>query len=122
MITPSIYKIKHLRLGTLYIMPKPSGEWLYEDINYFSSIKITKIVSLLQEYEAFSLGLSEEGLICNQNSIEFVQFQIKDRGVPDIENFRVLVTQLSLDLKNGKNIAIHCRAGVGRAGLLSLVY
>jgi len=119
MITPSIYKIRQLGLGTLYLMPKPSREWLDEDITYFASIKITKIVSLLEEYEAFSLGLSEERLICNQKGIEFIQFQIEDRGVPDIKIFRALVTQLSLDLKNGENIAIHCRAGVGRAGLLS---
>ena len=119
MIRPSIYKIKQIGLGILYIMPKPSGQWLEDDISYFKSMDINIIVSLLEDSEAYSLGLDDEKKICHKYNIKFIQIPTKDRGLPNKEKLKTLVSQLLEALEDGKNIAIHCRAGIGRAGLLS---
>ena len=45
---------------------------------------------------------------------------IQDRNVPDSEGaVTKLVVQLERDLNRGKNVALHCRQGVGRTGLIA---
>lgn len=80
---------------------------------------IDKIVSLLEPDEAADLGLVGEAAACSGHGIDFAQFSIPDRGVPELGAFRSLVEKLIHDLNAGTNIAIHCRAGIGRTGILA---
>lgn len=116
---PSIYKIQIALAGDLYIMPKPSGEWLRDDVKAYREIGISKIVSLLEHDEASELGLSDEGDICEAFGIGFAQYPIKDRGLPTNDDFCELVNSTCVALKNGSNVAVHCRAGIGRSGMLT---
>jgi protein-tyrosine phosphatase len=79
-----------------------------------------KVVSFLQINEAKSLGLEYEETELAKNQIEFINFQIKDHNVPQfILPFNQLVKVLSADLDQGKNLALHCYAGIGRTGMLA---
>jgi protein-tyrosine phosphatase len=52
--------------------------------------------------------------------MEFYSLPIVDRSVPssDAEAARLLA-EMEEALNRGKNVAIHCRQGVGRAGLIA---
>lgn len=131
---PNIYKVtEKIGKGTLYVMPRPSEIWLEEDIKYFSSIGIDIVVSLLEKSEAIKLGLKNEAELLKKNNIsgkcffvkkhlseiQFINYPIKDRDIPKDADFEKLVISIHRELLDGHNVAIHCRAGIGRTGVLS---
>ena len=113
---PNIYKVDSNTPGRLFIMPKPSGEWLKDDISYYQSIGVNKIASLLTNEEIIDLDLDNESTVCQNAGIPFHRFPINDRHTPKSDGFSNLVQQLSIALQKGQSIPIHCRAGIGRAG------
>ena len=118
-MTPNLFKVSNVGNGLLYVMPKPSAEWLLDDVTYFHSKGITKVVSLLQAGEEYELGLSKERELCEAAGIQFSSFPIEDRGLPSINPFKKWVTDLYAELQSGEHITLHCRAGIGRTGLLA---
>ena len=66
------------------------------------------------------LDLEPEARLCKAQGIEFVSFQITDRGVPaSARKMLELVKTLDKDLSQAKTVLIHCRQGIGRAPLLA---
>ncbi|WP_108812652.1 phosphatase domain-containing putative toxin [Sphingorhabdus sp. Alg231-15] len=115
---PSIYKINGPTIGSLFQMPKPSGEWLLDDLKFYQSSGMDHIVSLLESEEAAELGLLREQEKCDQIGLQFTSFPIPDRKIPDLDSFKPAVTNLVTKLSQGQSLGIHCRAGIGRSGLL----
>ncbi len=119
-MNPSIYEVKQIGSGYLYVMPCPRAEMLAEDLQYFQQMNIRKIVSLLENGEAAARGLTFEEHLCQQLGMEFTQYPIPDQHTPKkIRTFHTLVEQLYAELLSGKNISIHCFAGIGRTGVLA---
>ncbi|PID49108.1 MAG: hypothetical protein CR991_08460 [Proteobacteria bacterium] len=119
-MNPSIYEIKQVDLGRLFIMPCPDGDSLQADLSYYRTLGIRKVVSLLEVREAENCGVAQEEQLCQTLGLEFMQYPIRDRRAPtDQRSFKKIVTQLYSELRSGKNIAIHCYAGIGRTGVLS---
>jgi protein-tyrosine phosphatase len=116
-LKPSIYLVASGLPGTLYIMPKPSGEWLHEDIGHFESLGIKLIVSMLETAEASELLLDSERAICAEYGVDFIQFPVPDRGLPEETSFSQLIRNISARLRNAETVAVHCRAGIGRSGM-----
>jgi protein-tyrosine phosphatase len=117
---PSVYPIPLDVPGRLWIMPRPKMEWLAEEIAAYHLLGMDKVVSLLTADEADALGLSEEGAMCAARGITFVNYPIPDRCVAvDAGTFAALANDLLGDLKAGRGVGIHCRAGIGRAGTLA---
>jgi len=116
---PSLYLIENCPAGCLFIMPKPSGEWLEDDIAHYKMKGITDVVSLLRNDEIVELNLLDEERFCTNANIGFTRLPIRDRGLPDLNLLKQLALKLAEILKNEASLAIHCRAGIGRAGLLS---
>jgi protein-tyrosine phosphatase len=78
------------------------------------------VVSLLESDEADQLGLLEESKVAEENGIRFISFPIPDRGVPASVKAAVsLMANIAGALEEGKNVAVHCRQGVGRSGLIA---
>ncbi|MEO0342156.1 MAG: protein-tyrosine phosphatase family protein [Pseudomonadota bacterium] len=100
-------------------MPKPSGEWLAEDIAYYASVGVTQITSLIEKHEAAELGLQNEQQACQAAGLQFVSFPIQDYGLPERDAFVDLANQTRAQIEQGACVAIHCRAGIGRSGMLS---
>jgi len=117
---PAMYKVIEIEGGVLSVMAKPvSGEWIEDEFIGFARLGIDKIVSLLEGWEQRELGLGDEAKLCEKNNIEYVSFPIPDRGLPSTDLALVLAEELHADICAGKHIAIHCRAGIGRTGIIA---
>lgn len=108
--------------GRIAIMPRPrGGDWLEDEVQSWRSEGIDVVVSLLTTAEVVDLDLADEERLCKASGIDFRAFPIPDRAIPAARaGFLDLATALASDLAMGKNIAIHCRQGIGRAPLLAL--
>ena len=107
--------------GRLGIVPRPRGdEWLDDETRAWREAGIDVIVSLLEPGEEAELALVGESASSAASGLEFRSFPIPDRSVP---NSREAVAQLTDQLVNalnaGKNVALHCRQGLGRSALIA---
>jgi hypothetical protein len=103
-------------------MPRPrGGDWLEDEAQSWRRSGVDIVVSLLTPEEVADLDLLREDEICRDNRIQLISFQIADRRVPSSqEATSELVTKLADLLADGKNVAIHCRQGIGRAPLIAI--
>lgn len=117
---PEIHTITRIGRGFLAMMAKPVGEWLDDEIRGLRELDIRLVVSLLTPAEAHELGLSEEAAVCARHGLAFLSHPIIDRGVPD----SVLAVQRTVDticraIEGGGGAVVHCRAGIGRSGVIA---
>src|SRR5437879_3765405 len=108
--------------GRLAIMPRPrGGDWLEDEIQSWRRAGVDVDVSLLTREEQTEFSLGDEEKLCRPNGIEFVSFPIVDRSIPSsLAAFSDQMAKLADQLAHGKNIAVHCRQGVGRAALVAI--
>ncbi len=120
-MTPEIYWISEVTPLRLGMMARPrSGDWLSDEISGWQCAGIKIIVSLLESHEVRELGLADEKSLCVESDIDFLTFPVPDRGTPkSVSKTASLVTELVSRLRRGDSVGIHCRAGIGRSGLLS---
>ncbi len=104
----------------LAIAPRPRGhDWLDTEAKAMRRDGIDILVSLLTPEEEAELALTDEEEACSAAGIEFRNFPIPDRHTPaSTQDFRAFVESLHQQTANGKAIAAHCRAGIGRSSLL----
>lgn len=117
----SVSWVERIQPGRLGLMPRPrGGDWLEDEILALSNERTDVLVSFLGPFEVEELDLSREATVCARNQIEFISFPITDRSTPTsmIESI-VLVRGLSAHIKSGKSVVLHCRLGIGRAGIFS---
>ncbi len=118
---PSIYRVGRIGCGIMAVMARPvPGEWVAEEFAGIAMFGIRRVVSLLEVEEAEELGLGDEGLLCKQNGMEFLQYPIADRGLPgSVSDFARLTRMLHVTIGSGLNSVIHCRVGIGRTGIVA---
>ena len=118
---PGIFWILGPWGGRLALVARPrGGDWLEDEAKGWQEAGIDVIVSLLEEEEAVQLALVDEARAAQARGIRFISFPIPDRGVPASVPAAVsLIAAIASDLKAGKNVAVHCRQSVGRAGLIA---
>jgi len=75
---------------------------------------------MLTDEEAEELGLNDESAECAAAGISFVNVAITDRSVPsDTNAFLRSVEQLATRVREGRYLAVHCRASTPVASFLS---
>ena len=118
---PEIYWIDEAKPGKLGVMARPrGGEWLAQEVDGWHQLSVSTVVSLLRPEESRELGLAEEAVLCSARGMRFVSHPIEDRGVPAFPaKFRVLAQDLASQVRTRAAVVIHCRAGIGRSGLLA---
>jgi protein-tyrosine phosphatase len=81
---------------------------------------VNVLVSLLTPEEEAEFLLASEGELCRQAGIEFHAFPIGDRELPSSrDEMLALAHRLAESVREGKAVAIHCRAGIGRSTMLA---
>ena len=115
------YSISGPWAGELVIIPRPRGEdWLNDEVINLKKQGFEMIVSLLTCEEIEELGLSREAEALESLGLQYCNYPIQDRGVPSSnESAQQLMTKIHRDLLAGRKIALHCRTGIGRAGLIA---
>ena len=118
---PDIYKVEQIENGVLAVMAKPvSGEWIDDEFLGIANAGINTIVSLLEPNEADEVGLVNEKILSENNGMKFISFPIKDRGLPrSVKEFGDFTKNLYDQISMGENTVIHCRAGIGRTGMVA---
>lgn len=116
-----LYWIETPRPGRVAIMPRPrGGDWLADELAAWRRAGVRTVVSLLTDDEGDELDLREEAEACREAGLNFVPFPVTDRGVPTSPaGWLALVQKLEAELAAGNDVAIHCRAGVGRSAILA---
>lgn len=107
--------------GRLAMAPRPrGGDWLDDEIAGWERAGVTMIVSLLTPDEAAELDLEDEATTSAAHGISFRSLPVPDRDVPASRaEFRGLVEEIAHELQAGRRVAVHCRQGIGRAGLVA---
>jgi protein-tyrosine phosphatase len=105
----------------LAIIARPrAGDWLDDEIAGWRAEGIGVVVSLLEAGEVEELGLDREPGLCHDLDMEFISFPFPDRGVPmSTREAMALAEAIVARLNEGKAVAVHCRAGIGRSSLIS---
>lgn len=105
--------------GALWIMPHPPSDKLAEALAGYAARGIDTIVSMLPPDEASELGLGNEEALCASQDLVFVNHPIVDFGLPDADRFTDLIDDLTARIRTGEAVAVHCRAGIGRSGMVT---
>ena len=121
MLQAEMYKVGTMGDGFLAIMACPSVEVdAPASIQNVARLGIRQVVSLLEPTEARHLGLSDERLQVKACDMGFISFPIPDMGLPpSVEEFTQITQMLFTQVCAGFNTLVHCRAGIGRSGLLA---
>ena len=107
--------------GKLALAPRPrGGDWLEDDIASWSRAGIRTVLSLQTPEEHRDLELRNEPVEVLQHGMQFLSFPIPDRQIPRSEaKWSEVLETVAADLSAGKNVLVHCRQGIGRAGLVA---
>jgi protein-tyrosine phosphatase len=105
----------------LGIMARPRGDdWLEEEIMKFKKQNIGTWVSLLEQHEINELGLRNQQALCSKHELEYINFPIVDRSIPDKGNkIDSLIETLYQKTQTGNSVVIHCRMGIGRSSIIA---
>lgn len=118
---PEVYWIDLPAGVRLAIMARPrAGDWLDDEVAGWRAEGIGVVVSLLEAGEVRELGLDREAGLCHDLDMEFISFPFPDRGVPTSTwETMALAEAIVARLNQGKAVAVHCRAGIGRSSLIA---
>jgi protein-tyrosine phosphatase len=114
------YLIEGPWAGQLAIVPRPrGGDWLDDEMRALKDAGFDLVVSLLTRDESQEFGLDQETSLSREHGLQFCEFPIRDLGVPDSSAAaQEFIGKLHDALTAGKRVAIHCRQGIGRSGLI----
>jgi protein-tyrosine phosphatase len=119
-VPQTIYWIMAAQPYRLAIVARPRGnDWLSDEIEDLSQKGVGVLVSLLTPDETEELGLLDEQRFCQEFKIQFFNFPIPDRSVPDERGLRDLLERLIEQVHLGRGVGFHCRAGIGRSSMLA---
>jgi protein-tyrosine phosphatase len=97
-----------------------AGDWLWSEIDNWKNLGIDVVVSLLEPEQASELALQHEAALCRGCGIDFICCPVPDRGVPKSSHTILQPARALLAcVQDGRSVAIHCRAGIGRSSLMA---
>jgi protein-tyrosine phosphatase len=121
-VKPKLFWIPGPWRGKLAVASRPrGGDWLEDEIKGWRKAGLDVVVSLLEEDEAAQFELGHEGDVAESKGVRFISFPIPDRGVPaSTRKALSLLSDIAAALEAGKSVAVHCRQGIGRSGLIAV--
>lgn len=102
-----------------------SGSWardLAADLDVIRSWGAAAVVSLIEEQEMVDLGVAELGTAVSERHMAWYGLPIRDVSVPD-GAFEAAWDKAGRELRwllaNGFRVLVHCKGGLGRAGMVA---
>ncbi len=119
-MAPKVFWISGPWRGRLGIAARPrGGDWLEDETRSWRETGVDLVVSLLEPHEEADLDLTGESRASRASGLAFRPFPIPDRGLPSSrEAVAELVDEVVDALRSGKTVAVHCRQGIGRSGMM----
>ena len=116
-----LFRIPTSYPGRLAVAPRPrGGDWLGDEMRGWHEAGIDVVVSLMTPDEMAEFDLEGEAAAGAAHGVRYLAFPVADRDVPASRAaFRDLVSEVVRELSAGRNVAVHCRQGIGRAGLVA---
>jgi protein-tyrosine phosphatase len=117
----TLYVIETGEAGQLATMAHPKGGgWLDDEMTGLREAGVEVLVSALMPDEYALLDLSDEPAAARAAGLEFLQFPVLDADVPEgTDTARDLTARLAEDVRAGRFVVAHCRAGIGRCSMLA---
>ena len=106
--------------GKVYRTPLPYGDFDLSRTTFdeLLAAEVAVYYSLVEPIEWISKAFVDMREQISQAGIERVEYPIRDFYAPaNADTFQSVVAQAGKNAFDGKNIAVHCYAGVGRTGL-----
>lgn len=91
----------------------------HDDLATVKNAGIDTVISLLEPEEAKTLGLEGESAACEALGLTFLSYPIRDMHLPEAQDFTAFGAQIADRLRDGAQIALHCRGSIGRSGMLA---
>lgn len=113
--------ISYGRLGSAMCPGKRTSNWdrnLMDDLLAIKTLGYKHIICLLQWYELEYLSINDYQEKANSLDLILYHFPIKDRSIPRMKHTKTLVKKIAELLNRGESVLVHCRAGMGRAGMI----
>lgn len=109
--------------GALGISPCPGRERsLAEDLDAIAAWPAALVVTLIEQAELARLGVIDLGREIERRGMAWRHAPIADFGVPDPAFeacWAVAGPQVRRLLRGGGQVLVHCRAGLGRSGMIA---
>lgn len=120
-LVPIYWIVREGLPGRLATLSRPRGWDLVEhEIRRLHRRGVDVLVSLLTRDEIDELELHKLDECCRSQGVVFLSYPIVDRTVPvSLDETARLVGALSGYLAEGKGVAVHCRAGIGRSSTIA---
>ncbi|MBX9579083.1 MAG: 30S ribosome-binding factor RbfA [Gemmataceae bacterium] len=118
----TLFRVPSPYPGRLAVAPRPrGGDWLADEMAGWRAAGVGTVVSLLTPGEAAEFDLGGERDAAGAAGMRFVALPVEDRGTPpDREAFRAVVEDVAGELVAGRGVVVHCRQGIGRAGMVAV--
>ncbi|RBP08673.1 cyclin-dependent kinase inhibitor 3 (CDKN3) [Roseiarcus fermentans] len=118
------------RIGVTFAPGKNDGEsfggsWardLDRDLDAIAAWGAKIVVTLLEQRELRGLAITELGAGVERRGMEWLHLPVPDVSTPGPDSdaeWRAASQRLRSQLEAGDNILVHCRGGVGRAGMIA---
>lgn len=102
-----------------------TGSWdrdLRMDLDTINDWNAAALVTLVEEHELAALGVAQLGQAVMDDHMLWYHLPIRDVCIPDLafeEAWQTAGAELRAILRDGFNVLVHCKGGLGRAGLVA---
>ncbi|MBB5233402.1 cyclin-dependent kinase inhibitor 3 family protein [Deinococcus budaensis] len=91
---------------------------LAADLDRLAGHGVNVLAPLIEAHEFELLGIADYPQAAEERGLTVLPCPVRDRDVPgDLETFGAFLDELMDHLLDGRAVVVHCRGGLGRAGL-----